>query len=258
MYTEAAGHATQLAKEAVEKNIDIVCIIGGDGSINEVAKALVKSNTILAVIPGGSGNGFAGHLHLDRNPIKAIKQLNIAQPELIDTGLVNDHFFLNVAGIGFDALVAYKTKDRAKRGLWPYLFTSIVESKDFKGIGLEVTVDGKKYSGSYVTAVVANASIYGYGFTISPLSSVQDGAFEVVLIESTWKLRYFVEAYRFLNKSLHKSSFVKVYKGKAISIDIVSPQYMHVDGEGMETDKSLHFQINPSSLQVMVPPQEKH
>ena len=249
--TERAQHGVTLAKEAVEAGFDIVCAVGGDGSVNEVASSLVGTQTALAVIPAGSGNGFAGHLSLSRNPVEAIQTLNKSQAKLIDTCSANEHFFLNVAGIGFDALVAYKTKKNKRRGLSPYIMTAIKESAAFQPMHLSFEVDGKHIEGNYVAAVVANAMYYGYGFSISPLSSISDGIMDLILIKETQKWRYFMESYRFLTKTLHESKFVDTYRGRDIRIKIDKEEHFHVDGEGYPLDKDLHCKIHPKSLKVM-------
>jgi YegS/Rv2252/BmrU family lipid kinase len=250
--TEYPKHGTKLAKDAVEQSYDIVCVIGGDGSVNEVAQSLVYTETSLAIIPGGSGNGFAEHISIPRNPIKAIQKLNQAERSLIDTGVASDHFFLNVTGIGFDALVAYKTKLNTKRGLLPYVGTALKEAGAFRAMEMEITThEGETIKGNYVAAVVANAAYYGYGFSISPLSSVQDGMLDIILIKETWKVRYFIEAYRFLNQTLHKSALSECLHTRQVNIKVNGDHHFHVDGEGYELKDSFSASINEQSIWVM-------
>lgn len=251
VYTEYAEHGVELAKSAVQDQYDIVCAIGGDGTVNEIASSLVGSDTALAIVPGGSGNGFAGHLHISRNTTKAIKILNRARRQQVDTAVANDRFFLNVAGIGFDALVAFKTKDKTRRGLLPYIQTAVSESAAFQPMQLRIRTEHGEREGKYVAVVVANASYYGYGFSISPLSSIQDGELEVILIKNTWKMRYFLESYRFLNKSIHHSKMVESLKCREVHIDVAGEQFYHVDGEGYQLSEGLHCQVRPSSIWVM-------
>ena len=103
IYTERAHHAYDIAKDAVLAGIDIVAIVGGDGSVNETAKALVNTTTRMAIIPTGSGNGLARELGITCDVKKAILQINTAEDFLMDTGLIGDHFFVGAAGFGFDA-----------------------------------------------------------------------------------------------------------------------------------------------------------
>lgn len=253
MYTEYSGHAITLARSAVSDGFDIVVAVGGDGSVNEVAQALVGTETILGILPGGSGNGFAMHLGLGRNASTALNYLNQGQILTIDTCTVNDRFFTNVAGIGFDARIAFLTKANKKRGFLPYFMTAVKESRNFKPTKLKITIDGQKVSGSYAAAVVANASMYGYNFTVSPTATLQDGKMDVMLIKEAPLYKYFFESYRFLNRSLHKSSITEEYQGREIKIVLDDTDYIHVDGEGYEAELALDFVIRPRSLKVLVP-----
>jgi YegS/Rv2252/BmrU family lipid kinase len=252
-FTKYAGHAISLAKQAVENNTDIVVAVGGDGSVNEVAKSLVGTDACLAILPGGSGNGFAMHLGLGRDQEKAIDFLNNGSEIIVDTCSVNNRFFANVAGIGFDARIAFMTKKNKKRGFLPYLITSLQESKKFKPASLEIEIDGKTIKGEYAAAVVANASMYGYHFTIAPEASMQDGIMNIILIKKSPLHRYFLSSYRFLNRSLHLSRITESYQGRAINIKLSDRDYLHVDGEGYESDLKLEFSISPKSLKVIVP-----
>lgn len=252
-FTEYAGHAIELAKEGAALGFDFVAAVGGDGSVNEVAQSLLNSNTALIVLPGGSGNGFAMHLGLGRNILKAIHIVNTGKVMAIDTCSVNDRFFINVSGLGFDARIAYKTKENSKRGFLPYLMTSIREARKFKPQSLVIKVDDKEISGEYAAAVVANASMYGYHFTIAPLASMQDGILDIMLIKRAPLYRYFLMTFRFLNRSLHKSKITQTLQGRSISVHMKEENYIHVDGEGYKSQQDLHFKLLPKSLKVLAP-----
>lgn len=253
VFTKYAGHAIELAKEGARLQFDYVAAVGGDGSVNEVAQSLMHSNTALIVLPGGSGNGFAMHLGLGRNIQKAIEIINFGKIIEIDTCRVNGRFFINVSGLGFDARIAYKTKKNSKRGFIPYFLTSIREAKKFKAQNLKIKVDGHEIKGEYAAAVVANASMYGYHFTIAPLASMQDGIMDLMLIQKAPLYKYFLMTFRFLNRSLHKSKITESYQGKSITIEMQDENYLHVDGEGFKAEKELSFQLNPRSLKVLAP-----
>jgi len=252
-FTEYAGHAIKLAKEGAELNFDYVAAVGGDGSVNEVAQSLLYTNTALAVLPGGSGNGFAMHLGLGRNIQKAIQFINNGHVIEIDTCTANNRFFINVSGLGFDARIAYKTKENSKRGFIPYFLTSVRESRKFKPQNLSIKVDEKIIKGEYAAAVVANASMYGYHFTIAPQASMQDGIMDLMLIKKAPLYKYFMTTFRFLNRTLDKSDITETFQGKSISISMNEANYLHVDGEGYKTEKDLTFKINPKSLKVLAP-----
>jgi len=211
-FTQSAGHATTLAKEAVAQNKSLVVAVGGDGTINEVAGGLVHSDTALAIIPAGSGNGFALHLGMSKDFKTAIQQLNKAKKAKVDTCLLNGQFFINVAGLGFDAQVI---------------------------------------EGRYAAAVVANASKYGYVFTVAPYAKLNDGLLDIILFKDTFVPRYFLEAYRFVNNTVHKSSITETYTGKSIKITSVNKSYYHLDGEGFDKTTDFEISVVPDSIWVM-------
>ena len=119
--TEYRKHAKQLAYQSAMDGFDIVCAVGGDGSVHEVGTALIGTQTKLAIIPAGSGNGLARHLNIPLNIEKAIQNINEMNVLQMDTVLVNDKPFLNAGGYGFDAIIAKKFNDSTKRGFANYV-----------------------------------------------------------------------------------------------------------------------------------------
>ena len=111
-YTKYKGHAIEIAQEAVQLGIDIVCAVGGDGSVHEVGTTLIGTKTSLAVIPIGSGNGLARHMFIPRNIKKAIQTINLNHQITMDRVMVNDQPFLGVGGYGLDAVIAKKIRRR--------------------------------------------------------------------------------------------------------------------------------------------------
>jgi len=253
LYTEAPGHATTLAATASAAGSHVVVAVGGDGSVNEVAKALIHTDTVLGVLPGGSGNGFAMHAGLGRNIAKAIGVLNSGQPKVIDTCTVNDRFFINVAGLGFDARIAYMTKQNSKRGFMPYFMTTLSQATNYKPLQLSIEIDGRLLEGHYAMATVANATMFGYYFTIAPTALLDDGLLDLVLIKNAPLYRYAASSYRFLNGSLHRSRITECYQGRHIVIKSATADFLHVDGEGVIAPVSLDFRVVPNSLRVLFP-----
>ena len=145
-YTKRAGHAIDIATEAAEKEIDIVVAIGGDGTINEIARSLVHTNTALGIIPCGSGNGLARHLHIPMDPRKALDILNEGTSDIIDYGKINGINFFCTCGVGFDAFVSLKFANAGKRGPLTYLEKTLLESLKYEPETYEIeTEDRSKY-----------------------------------------------------------------------------------------------------------------
>ena len=120
--TEHAGHAFEIATEAKDNGVDVVVAVGGDGTVNEVARAIVHSNTALGIIPCGSGNGLARHLMIPMQLKKAIEVINEYQIHDLDYGIINEHPFFCTCGMGFDAFVSMKFAEAGKRGPITYAF----------------------------------------------------------------------------------------------------------------------------------------
>lgn len=250
-YTEYPSHATTIASDAASNGLFAVIAVGGDGTINEVAKGLVHTKTALGIVPFGSGNGFSYHLGIKRDIVAAIQVLNEAHAAPIDTGSANDHFFVNIAGLGLDATVAYKTKLNTKRGFYPYFINTLKESTGFKFLRLEIKTDEKTWEDEYAMAVIANGSVYGYDFAVAPEAHLDDGEFDILLVKKTHIFKYFLLVPRMLNKSFHKSSLVVYFKTNNISITNKSKGYFHVDGEGFEAPETISFVNHPKSLLLL-------
>lgn len=257
IYTEGPQHATVLSQQAQDQNIDIVVAVGGDGTVNEVAKGLIGGKTSLGIIPAGSGNGFAMHLGLGRKIDKSIEMLNRSGDHWIDTCTINDEFYINVAGVGFDAKVAKATKENSKRGFRVYFEGALKEALSYKN--QEYTISFKNeasITAKYFSINVANASMFGYNFVIAPLADLQDGVMDAMFIKDATKIEYMASMYRFLNRTLHKSHVTELKMVKEMTIQSNSPMYYHIDGEGYLTEEKLTFKVHPTSLKLWVPKQK--
>lgn len=254
-HTEYGGHATILAKEAVEAKIDLVVAVGGDGSINEVARGLIGSETILGILPAGSGNGFSMHLGIGRNPERAMTYLKNGAVLEMDTCKVNGVPFVNLAGVGFDANVARRIKGSTLRGFKGYLTYSLKEAVDYQMQDFELEIDGKKIQRKCFSIAVANAPMYGYGFVVAPSAKLNDGLLEVMILKAASKWRYIFEGWRFLNNSLNESSLSERFAAKKVVIRAKKkPLAVHFDGESILVEKGdLVFEIVEKSLKIMCP-----
>lgn len=251
--TQAAGHGTELAREAIEQNFDMVVAVGGDGSVNEVAAALIDSDTILGIIPAGSGNGFARHLGLSTNVKKAIQQLNQGKKIRIDTVKMNGRPFVNLAGLGFDGWVSYKLKQSKLRGFLGYGKIVTQESFKFKPQTYQINIDGKILEEECLCLEIVNAPMFGYNFEIAPHAKFNDGILEIIVVKKMTPWRFPQLAWHSYQKTINESGLTKCYSGKNIKVKIVEETPVHIDGEGMLVNEDLEFSINPLSLSLWVP-----
>ena len=250
VYTEYRGHATKLTTVAVKENIHVVCAVGGDGSVNEVGTALINSDTSLAILPTGSGNGLARHLKLSLQLKKAIKNLNHASNTVVDTVKINDKHFIGVAGFGFDALIADKFDQLQTRGFFSYAKLVIKEFRNFKGISIRIN-EGE-YIENLLFCTFSNASQFGNGFIISPKSKINDGAFEIVCIKNPSFLGFIFLLFRSYFGTIDKSNYFSSIKVEKATIE-TDEKHAHIDGEPVVFNSNrLSLACKPNCLSVLI------
>ncbi len=249
--TEYAKHAKKIAYEASLEGIDIVCAVGGDGSVHEVGTALIGTQTKIAILPCGSGNGLARHLNIPMNIPKAIECINNDSSIRMDTVLVNDKPFLGIGGYGFDAIIAKKFDNYHKRGFWSYVKLVIREFAKYNPINVSVDLNGEIKTMPVVLCTIANSSEFGNGFVVSPNSSVTDGKIELCILKpfSFWLAPSVV--YRFFKRTVHKSKYSEVISFEKARITL-SQNIAHYDGEPFDVRNVLNIQVVPSSLNILI------
>jgi len=251
--TEYRKHGEEIA-ESEKDNYDAIIAIGGDGTVNEIAGALVNSNCSLGVIPAGSGNGLARHLKIPLNVKSAIERIDAFEPQLYDTGLVNDLFFAGTCGFGFDGYIAELFDKYPKRGFLSYAKLIAREYKKYEPLSYEIEVNGETIKSNALVCAVANSSQFGNGFTISPDSNMQDGQFELVMIEKFPFIETMAVGTRFFTQSIKNSKHFKSTDfTKPIQIRVNSNQdvFFHLDGEPHQTGNDFKISIKPKSLSII-------
>ena len=248
-YTEAAGHATELTQKAIQQQADAVIAVGGDGSVNEVGKALINSNIALGIIPSGSGNGFARHLKIPMTIKASIDTINAFNIRQIDTASVNGRPFLATTGTGFDSHVAHKFADFGKRGFLSYMQISTNEFINYQPTDYQLIIDGQEINTKAFLVVIANAGQYGNNVWISPSASVSDGLLNIGILEKFPATVVPDIILRLFNKTIEKSKFYQTFQAQEVLIKQV--ENYHIDGEPIGKSGEMHIKINPSSLNVI-------
>jgi len=247
--TEYAGHATVLAKKAVEDNYAVVLSVGGDGTINEIARGLLHSSVIMGIVPCGSGNGLARYLKIPMDIIKAVKWLNLAEPGLMDTISVNDFLSVNVGGLGFDALVSHKFSNLKKRGYISYVKVVLREFLRYKNSEYIIITNGKEIRLKGFLLSFANSSQYGNNAFIAPNALIDDGLLDLVLLRKPNLYQAFDIAYKMRMNILDFSKLF--YEIKVSEADIYHDTDIgHVDGEPVVFGKKVHLKLLANSLRV--------
>jgi len=252
-YSNAPKHATELSKDAVDKNYDIVVAVGGDGSINEVAKGIIGSNCILGIIPVGSGNGLARHFNLPFDISQAIEVINQCNTIKIDTATINDQLFLSIAGVGFDALVANKFAKGKRRGFWSYFKITVREYPKYKPKKYSLTIDGKKMNRRALLVSFANSNQFGYNTSIAPMAIINDGFLDVCILRKVPIVKAPFIAHLLFSKRIDKTPYMEIIKAKEVKVIRKKNSKIHIDGDSLKLNKELNIKINPLSIKVIVP-----
>ena len=251
-FTEFAGHATGLAADCASKHFETVVAVGGDGTVNEVARGIINTGTSLGIVPKGSGNGLARTCNIPLHTEKALHLIAKGYVKNIDAGLANDELFLSNAGTGFDSYVAMQCRQKNARGLLMYIRTSVSAFTQYKSKSYTLTIDGKEYNQKAIMISVANGNEFGYGFKIAPTASNFDGKLDVMIIQP---LNFFtagrVSFYAWWG-NLNKYSKVKHIAGKEIVIRSKQMADYQVDGDAREGSNELQIKILPKALNIIV------
>jgi diacylglycerol kinase (ATP) len=247
--TEYAGHATKITEEAVKNQIPIVVAIGGDGTVNEIAKVLVNTPSTLGIIPMGSGNGLARELDISMNVEKAIKQLNNQRVFQIDSCKINDIPFFCTAGIGFEAHCADIFSRAGGRGFRNYVKVGLQEYLRYKP--LSISFGGADYQAFSMT--FANSRQFGNDALVAPNASITDGFVDCTIVNPHPFLSAPLLIGQLFNGTLTNSSYVESFRGKKFNIESEKNFLIHFDGEPLQlTTNQLQISILEKSLRVLV------
>jgi YegS/Rv2252/BmrU family lipid kinase len=251
IYTERAKHAITISRREAT-NYDAIIAVGGDGSVNEVAQSLVGTDTALGVIPTGSGNGFARHVKLPLNLDKAILRINEFNTEMIDIGSINNIYFVNVAGIGFDALITHKFANHGKRGFSSYIKLTTKEFSKYKGQDINIKVNGETINKNVFLLTVANGSQYGNNAFIAPKASMQDGLLDIAILNQFPLISSPILAYRLFTKKFEKFKHANCFKAKSIIISQSKNIKAQIDGEPINFEKEVEIKVIEKALKIIV------
>jgi len=253
VYTEKPGHATELSRMAAAEGMDVVVAVGGDGTVNETAAGLIGSATAMGILPAGSGNGLSRHLHIPMRLSGAIAVINRAKIVKIDTATLNDQVFVNVAGVGFDALVARKFAKAGKRGFATYFRITANAYKGYKPRKYVLTIDGKEYKRRALFVSFANSSQFGNNTSVDSNASLDDGLIDVCIVGKIpfWKTG-FLAPLLFIGK-FDQTRYVEIIRAKEVQLIRKKGKNAHLDGDPKKMGKALTMKINPLSLKVIAP-----
>ncbi|MFA7492028.1 MAG: diacylglycerol kinase family protein [Proteiniphilum sp.] len=246
-------HATEIAREAAKENYKYVLVAGGDGTVNEVAKSLVHTDTTLGIIPSGSGNGLARELGIPLDTEKAINIILQAHTRTIDYGIANGHIFFCTCGFGFDAFVSDRFAEGKKRGPLGYVRNILESVVDFRSEEYEITSDEGTITERAFILTCANASQYGNDAHIAPGASMDDGMMNVSILKPLNAIEIPQTTLQLFTNNIDKNSKMTSLVTRNLLIKRSHAGVMHVDGEPVSTDNEIKVETIHQGLRILAP-----
>jgi YegS/Rv2252/BmrU family lipid kinase len=253
VFTERPRHATELAATALADGCALVVAVGGDGTLNEVAGALVGTAATFGLVPCGSGNGLGRHLGIHGPVDQALRVLRTGASRLIDSGLADGHAFFTVAGLGFEAEVSDRFNRLARRGFRRYLATAAALLRTYRSPLCTIEHDGMHAQLPVFTLAVANCDQYGNRARIAPGAQVDDGRLDLVAIPPVSWANAVPLIARLFSGTIDRARNVTHFRGARFVVHRPAPGLIHTDGECHFAPARIEFIVRPQSLRVLAP-----
>ncbi len=251
--TQQRGSARDIARSMIVDGAATVVAWGGDGTINEVAAEVASAGVTLGVVPGGSGNGFARGLGLERRAEAALRTALTGPVRLIDTGEIDGRIFVNVAGVGFDAHLAAVFNRLRRRGAPEYFRAGFRALRSYRGETYTVRSAHETFTMPAFLVAVANCREYGNGAVIAPRARPDDGLLDLVCVPVRPLPWLLLQSFRLFTGTIEGLPGIRCLSGTRVEVKADRPLAFHVDGEVYVGGSCLRVRIASSSLRVRVP-----
>ncbi len=247
-------HLQQLIDETKP---DAVIAVGGDGTVNLVGTTLIGKDVALGIIPQGSGNGLSKDLKIPQDTEAALEVIAGFNVHPIDTLEINGHPSLHLSDLGFNALIVKRFSEGEKRGLAAYAFHVVKEYVSYEPKYYEITTDREEFKGNAFMVTIANANMFGSNATINPTGKVDDGVFEVCVLEEFPKTEGITILYDLFTAGIHTSLRSRIMHCTQATIRNTMHEVTQIDGEPVELEETIQATIRPHSLKVILPKEEE-
>jgi len=253
--TERPGHARELAIAATARGISTIVAWGGDGTMNEIASAIAFTETVLTLVPSGSGNGLARALGVPFEPAAALEVAFSGRERTIDAGEIDQRLFFNVAGVGLDARVAHRfaADGLQKRGFSRYMAITMRELASYEPDRLAITAGASTVQTSSLLVAIANGRQYGNGAVIAPDARLDDGLLDLVVVAGRSLVRACLELPFVFMGAIDRLACVTIQQTDSVEIGSSYPLVYHVDGEPIAGTLSISAKARARALRVKVP-----
>lgn len=251
--TTCRGDATRLASEAVDKRYSVVLAAGGDGTVNETAKALCGSETAFGIIPSGSGNGLARHIGIPVSVKGSLEVINRGIIAECDYATVNSLPFFCTFGVGFDAAVSHAFAQHSRRGLLSYLKSTLSQYLRYKPETYTISANGKILTEEAFVVACCNASQYGNNAFIAPKASITDGLLDIIIIHRGSPIDTAMVGLDLFTGYIDSNTLIHSLRAPAAVIYRRSEGPAHIDGEPMILDEIMDIKCRHKGLKVFIP-----
>jgi YegS/Rv2252/BmrU family lipid kinase len=255
--TNKAGDARRLTTEVVSQGVDVVAVYGGDGTVREVASALVETDVPLAILPGGTANALALALEIPVDLVKSAVLAVSAQSTLraVDVAQFDDDYFLVAAGIGIPGMWVEAADRESKDRLGPlaYALRAIQAARDVEVARYSITLDGREVETEGVSCIIANAGNFGLpGLSLSKRIDMADGLLDVFVIQDT-NLDSILSLAASVVQQDETTAPFQHWQARQVSVTAHPPQASQIDGEFLEP-RPLDITVVPQAVRIIVPP----
>ncbi len=254
--TNKVGHATELTKEIINQNPTIIVACGGDGTINEVAQALIGTDVSLGIIPIGSGNGLAANLHIPKAIEKAFEVIIKAKQKKIDVGKINETYFFSNMGLGIDAEVIHQYSQKKTRNFIGYVSASTKSLFNYRPKSFKIELQNDEIlEDDFYFLLCSNSNEAGYGISFTPKAQLNDGKLDLIAVKKINFIQQMLFSFFVLNKNLEKMKAAKVRQVKSIKFESNQENIVaQIDGEALIiNNKIIEVTVLPNALNVIIP-----
>lgn len=261
LHTNAAGEYTWLKEKIATEKITDVIVCGGDGTVNQIAGALLHIPVNIGIVPMGSGNGLAYAAKIPKRIHKALEVIFAGHATAVDSFYINGKFSCMLSGLGFDAQVAHEFAKQSKRGLVTYVKQSIKNFFSAKPYPFELILDGRSMNTEAFFISIANSNQFGNNFTIAPQASLHDGLLDIVVVNEMSKIRLIWSVIKqirygqvrlYEDKKYHRND-IHYFQTKKIGIKNPQLAPLHIDGDPVETAEAFDVEIIEKAFKLLMP-----
>ncbi len=254
--TGQPNEATKFAEEMVDM-YPIIVAVGGDGTINEVAKGLInKKKGVLGIIPSGTGNDFVRAIGMEIDPIKSLDAIIKGKTKKIDVGKINNYSFLNIASFGFDTEVVIFTNNIKKKvkSRIAYIIGILSTLLSYKKKKTKIIIDDEVLERNLVLLAVGNGNYYGGGLYVLPMAEINDGYFHICLVRNinNFKILFLFPSI-IKGNHLKYENYIEIFKAKKVKIINNEDVSINIDGEIVHVDKDIVFEMDKYKLNTIIP-----